>query len=89
MKKRGPKAAYKPNSYEVIGEKMNISPQHIWKIERDCIRKMVRGIQEKKNLPLSESVIFVADALDVEVEQLLEKLPADYIAEIKREYLSV
>ncbi len=66
----------KEMTYEEIGNKLNISPQQVHKIEKEAYNKIIANIMAKNKMDVFDAVLYFSILFGAESDQCYKKLNA-------------
>lgn len=61
-------------TYEEIGEKLEISPQQVHKIEKEAFNKIIRRLTTCTNANIFEAILSVSEYFGIDPDQCYKKL---------------
>lgn len=61
-------------TYEEIGERMDISPQQVHKIEKEAFNKIIKRFMISSGKNIFDTVLFVCEYLGIDPDQCFKKL---------------
>jgi hypothetical protein len=64
-------------TYEEIGQKLEISPQQVHKIEKEAFNKIIKRLSQYPGTNIFEAIVTVSDMFGIDTDQSYKKLDAE------------